>query len=177
MKIIKVGKKKFDCHVDDDLYEWLIELSPWQVIRSQNLSYYAHSYVYGLMHRIIYTKIYGSIESEFVIDHKDRDSLNNTIANLRKATRSQNLSNSPKPFFGKTTSRFKGVSWNSRDQRWQARISLNNATVNLGNYKDEIEAAKAYNEAVLELRDGFGYLNNINEDELKNVINESEVTT
>ena len=47
----------------------------------------------GHMHRYIYTLTYGDIPDDIVIDHKDRDPLNNTIDNLRLATPAQNAQN------------------------------------------------------------------------------------
>lgn len=50
---------------------------------------------------------------------------------------------------------------NSGKQIWIASIMLNGKSIHLGCYKDEVDAAKAYNKAVIDYWDGNGYLNNI----------------
>ncbi|UMZ14728.1 HNH endonuclease [Pseudomonas sp. MPFS] len=45
-------------------------------------------------HRVVYELHHGPIPSGMMIDHKDRDPMNNHIDNLRLATRGQNASNS-----------------------------------------------------------------------------------
>jgi hypothetical protein len=50
-----------------------------------------------------------------------------------------------------TTSRFKGVSWNSRDEVWQAQIRVDNLNRVLGYFDDEEDAALAYDDAAREV--------------------------
>jgi hypothetical protein len=53
----------------------------------------------------------------------------------------------------RTTSRFKGVYWKWEMKRWCARIRWEGKTRSLGNFRDEIAAAQAYDEAA---RQWFG---------------------
>ena len=46
-------------------------------------------------------------------------------------------------------------------KKWQARIEINGKTVHLGRFETAEEAARAYNKAVDDFRDGEGYKNPI----------------
>ncbi len=45
------------------------------------------------------------------------------------------------------SSKFRGVSYQSSSNRWRAGIQVEGRTINLGEFKTEVEAAEAYNEA------------------------------
>jgi hypothetical protein len=49
------------------------------------------------------------------------------------------------------SSRFKGVSWHTKDEVWRAAIKLQGVSRRLGSFRDEIAAAEAYDEAAREL--------------------------
>lgn len=90
------------------------------------------------LHRIILeTGLYAS-----TVDHIDRDKLNNTRENLRIVSLTENLFNAKKQL--KVTSKFKGVSWCKRDERWVAYTSLKDKSIHLLSSKIEEEAAFAY---------------------------------
>lgn len=80
---------------------------------------------------------------KFPVDHINNDSLRNTRANLRIVSNRQNCQN--KKYKGK--SRFPGVSWDKYMKQWAARIRIKNKRIHLGYFKDEREAAKAYEKA------------------------------
>ncbi len=52
----------------------------------------------------------------------------------------------------RSSSGFKGVSWSKASNKWLASIKSNNATVHLGYFTDEAEAAAAYDMATLLLK-------------------------
>ena len=79
-----------------------------------------------------------------LLDHKDRDPANNRISNLRECTRSENAHNSMKSW---GSSKYRGVCWCKRANKWVARISVNNKVIYLGVFDDELEAANAYKQA------------------------------
>ena len=57
------------------------------------------------------------------------------------------------------SSRFKGVSWFARRGRWRVAFNWERETHFVGYFDDEIEAAKAYNSAILPLAGEFARLN------------------
>lgn len=77
-------------------------------------------------------------------DHKDRDKLNNCRDNLRRVTQSVNMQNSDK-VSKPTSSKYIGVCWHKRIGKWQAYISTNRLRRCLGYFKEEFDAAQAYN--------------------------------
>lgn len=108
-----------------------------------------------LLHRLIA----GAKKGEMV-DHWDGNSLNNQRSNLRVCTNSQNQQNSRSRG---GSSRFKGVSWYTRHQKWRVAFNWNGKTIFIGYFDDEIEAAKAYNAAILPRAGQFAYLNNFSD--------------
>lgn len=63
-----------------------------------------------------------------------------------------------------SSSKYKGVIWDKTKGKWRANINLDGTCKFLGRYLSEDEAAKAYNQAVLEYWNGEGYMNIIGED-------------
>lgn len=94
-----------------------------------------------------------------MVDHIDRNKLNNIMMNLRECTVPENLSNRPKP--ANNTSGYKGVSFAKDRAKYNAQIGYNGNRVNLGYFHDKIEAAKAYNRAALKYHGEFACINEI----------------
>jgi len=93
-----------------------------------------------------------------VVDHINRNRLDNRKANLRPATKQQNAWNSKFKRKARIT-RFYGIYWDKDKEKWQVRLDINGRIRRLGYYADEIEAAKAYDEAAKEYRGEFAVLN------------------
>lgn len=93
-----------------------------------------------------------------IIDHIE-DTTN--PLELRIATPSQNGANSKK-WKKETSSQYKGVTWRRDIKKWRARINVNQKRIELGYFKDEAEAAKAYNGAAVKYFGNFARLNIIN---------------
>lgn len=104
-----------------------------------------------LMHRILLNP-----SNNFQVDHKDNDGLNNKRSNLRLATKIQNDRNR-KSYKG--TSKYKGVWFSKRDQKWKSTIYVNRKQINIGTFINEIDAAKAYDKKAKELFGEFAKLN------------------
>ncbi|MBN1795892.1 MAG: HNH endonuclease [Sedimentisphaerales bacterium] len=95
---------------------------------------------------------------DMYVDHKNRNTMDNRKANLRRATHTQNVWNRD---YGRNngSSIYIGVSWCKRDEKWLARIGVNGIAIHLGRYKDEAEAARAFDKAAKKHRGEFAVLN------------------
>jgi len=58
-----------------------------------------------------------------------------------------------------TTSEFKGVSWHSKNEKWEANIKKNQVRKYLGSFDNERDAAYTYNEAALKYFGEHAFLN------------------
>ncbi len=105
-----------------------------------------------LLHRLIMNP-----PADMVVDHIDRNPLNNSRENLRICTNRENSCNrAPKP--GKS-SLFKGVYWDKWVNKWTANISYQKKTKYLGAFDNEQLAAHAYNKAAVVIHGEFARLN------------------
>lgn len=94
------------------------------------------------------------------VDHVDGDGLNNTRANLRFASASQNGANrGPNKTRRPKSSRFKGVSLDKGSGLWTAQIKINKKCIHLGRYANEESAARAYDLKAQDSWGEFAYLN------------------
>lgn len=106
-----------------------------------------------LAHRLAWLYVYGEWPNGQV-DHIDGDGLNNRIANLRLATKSQNAANARRPRTNK--SGYKGVCLvTGRTDKWRATIKAGGRQVHLGHFSDPREAHAAYCEAARKLHGEF----------------------
>lgn len=66
-----------------------------------------------------------------------------------------------------SSSKYKGVYWYKSYQKWRAVIKIENRSKHLGYFFEEEDAAKAYNQAVMNYWNGEGFINVIGEDNRK----------
>ena len=92
------------------------------------------------------------------VDHINHNGCDNRKANLRPATPADNARNALYPKIN-TTSKYRGVSYNKKKKRWRAQLSINNKKKQIGYFRDEIEAAKAYDKAAKRYYGEFAILN------------------
>ncbi len=92
-----------------------------------------------------------------IVDHENGDSLDNRRANLRLATKSQNVWNCRKR--KNTSSRFIGVHFDKRKGHWAARMEHHGKRIWLGYFDSEIEAARARDRAAKKHYGEFARLN------------------
>lgn len=85
------------------------------------------------------------------IDHRDGNGLDNRKQNLRLTTRNDNVQNAAKRGVN-PTSVYKGVYFNKLTKKWVAQVCIDYKTTHLGSFDNEIDAAIAYDTAVIELR-------------------------
>lgn len=95
-----------------------------------------------------------------LIDHKNRNTLDNRRRNLRYATATQSQGNTGRKRVT-PTSKYKGVTWNKQKQKWLCRIGHNWKMLFLGWFYKEEQAAKAYNRAAKHLFGKFACLNKL----------------
>lgn len=153
--ILNLGKVAL---IDTSDYVLLSTFNWFAQPNKNDTGYYAVANIsYGhiiYMHRILL----GAQEGDFV-DHWDYDGLNNQRYNIRICTPQENAVRQRPRIDG--TSNYKGVSWNTRTNRWVAGIRVSGTRVHLGYFDTELDAAIAYNLKAAELYPGLAYLNKV----------------
>lgn len=96
-----------------------------------------------------------------LVDHVDRNRLNNRRSNLRIATSLQNGHNQGKRRAG--TSHYKNVYRDAGRGKWAAYINYDGTRMMIGRYDDEVEAAYAFDQFALALQGEFAVFNVIGE--------------
>jgi hypothetical protein len=97
------------------------------------------------LHRVVFLHYHGQTPNGCMIDHRDRNKLNNTPDNLRAVCRAINNANQGVRRDNRWG--FKGVRLHpsGRPSPWQARINVAGRTISLGYYRSAAEAAAAVN--------------------------------
>ena len=117
-------------------YRWRLHLNGYA--RAEVRSGGVRTYVY--LHRLV-------CPTDLTVDHINRDPLDNRRANLRPATRTQQLGNTG--LRSTNTSGYRGVS-RTRSGRWGAWIRMHGRSVNLGTFDTPEQASAAYRIAARE---------------------------
>jgi hypothetical protein len=105
-------------------------------------------------HRLAWLYVYGRFPNGDT-DHINHDKIDNRIANLREATRSQNSANRPPPKHNK--SGHKGVHFDRAKGRWVAYIKKDFKRYHLGRYDTMEEAIAARKDAEHKMFGEFAY--------------------
>jgi len=103
-----------------------------------------------LMHRMIMKAPYG-----LVVDHRDKNGLNNQKYNLRLCTQSQNMAAAKMK--NTNTSGYRGVS--KHGSGWKATITVRYKQYVIGTFRNKEDAARAYDKWAKELYGEFANLN------------------
>lgn len=130
----------------------LIKDHSWSLTNGYPSSFIKGKFIY--LHRLVLNPKTGEL-----IDHINGNKLDNRKENLRLCTNQQNTFNSKKQ--KNCSSKYKGVCWDKNKNKWLSQIRINEKHVQIGRYKNEIDAAKAYNEVAKKYFGEFAKLNNI----------------
>ncbi len=128
-------------YVDAADFEWLKQWR-WRVYNRYAGRYENDKVIF--MHR----QIMQTPEGMFV-DHINHNPFDNTRANLRNVTHQQNMHNTAKHVA--TASIYKGVIRGKGKGTWYARVGWNGSVSKAGPFRDEAEAARAYDRMAVEL--------------------------
>jgi len=110
------------------------------------------------MHQLVYKLKYGNIPE--LIDHVNKNKMDNRIENLVAKSASHNNHNRTK--LKNASSKYYGVSYSKSSNLWQSEITRDGTKYYLGKYKNEIDAAIAYNNKAVELYGDNANINIIN---------------
>jgi len=152
MKYISLTKGK-RAIVDDDMFDYLNQWK-WCASKSGEL-YCARAWIDGKMIRMHRLIMRAKPNQE--IDHKNHNTLDNRIENLRFCTHAQNKHNS-RPYKNGLC-KYKGVHWYKQTKKWEVKITLNRKKYHVGYFHSVVEAAKAYDKKARELFGEFAYCN------------------
>lgn len=137
------NKQTMICDLDDwkrlKEYVWLYGKSGGYAITNVTRN---HKHTVIKFHQIVMGQKRG-----FLVDHINRNPLDNRKENLRFLTHTANLINSKTPITNK--SGCKGVTWRKDSNKWRAQITLNGKIISLGCFdlkEDAIKARKAAEE-------------------------------
>ena len=153
MKQIPLTKGYFAL-VDDDDYP----------IASQHKWTYDNGYAVrkatiakGQYKKILLHRFLISAQPGQMVDHANRNSLDNRRCNLRLCTGSQNNAN--RRVLRPSSSPYRGVRKASNVERWEAAIGYNYRFIHLGSFLTQEEAARAYDAKAIELYGEFASTN------------------
>lgn len=171
MKLIPLSqqgklKGKYFTQVDDDVYDWAMQWR-WFILKSAKRKYAVRwdGKTIILLHRAIMNTPKG-----MVVDHINHDTLNCQKYNLRNCTSAENSMNRTAKNTGAsqylgvykqiTINKYKGKIY-SPITRFCVSLMHNKKYIYIGAFKEEIEAAKAYNMAAIKYHGEFANLNKI----------------
>jgi len=132
----------------DDADLELVATHNWSVI-GKGTCLYVKSHKCGYLHRFLMDAQAGQM-----VDHRNRNSLDNRRSNLRFCTHAQNQQNKQ---CKRGSSQFKGV---LRDgNRWRAYIGFEGKQIWLGSFRNEDDAARMHDKAARVYHGEFAILN------------------
>lgn len=152
----------YETVVDDEDYDWLMEMGKWcSRPHNKRLIYAAKGRRKDdpekpktiRMHRMVM-----NVDPDVFVDHINNDGLDNRKENLRICSHRENLRNQ-RPQNRNATSKYKGVGWHHGSKKWRAYIRINGKDLHLGVFSDELSAAIAYDEAAHKYFNDFARTN------------------
>jgi len=164
MKSFNITQRNGNQHtvlVDDADYDEVMKYK-WHVSDGRNTFYVGRNKYLGTFdgkkkykYLQIHRQLLDLTDPKIEVDHRDHNGLNNQRENLRVANHNQNQHNqAPRK---NTSSKYKGVSWDKSNKKWQANIKINGKQKKLGRFTNEYEAHLIYEKAAKELFGEFNY--------------------
>jgi len=111
------------------------------------------------VHRMLAFIYLEDFNDDLEVHHVDGDLANNTLGNLRMASKSDNHLGYRRKARG--VSKYRGVTFIKKTGRWRARLKKGGKFHWGGEHNNEIDAAKAYNKLAIEHGFDAGALNKI----------------
>ena len=158
IKLIQANRKAKPVYaeVDPEDYQKLTQY-PWQLVESRMGKGVLYAGCVDGWKILYIHRVIMNVPEGKVIDHKNRNGLDNTKRNLRIATRSQNCCNRSSGKIG--SSKYRGVCYRKKGNNWEASIFYNGTYKYLGKFENEEEAARAHDEAAKKYHGEFAILN------------------
>jgi AP2 domain len=154
--LVAVGKD-YNAMVDPDDLGLVLEGPKWQPdIQSHTVYASRKRSKDGVRYKEYMHRLITGARSDHVVDHQDGDGLNNTRPNLRRCTHANNI-RARRGTRG--TSKYRGVFWSKRANKWLAKINKDGRQFVCGQYASEEDAARAYNTKARRLFGKYAYLN------------------
>lgn len=160
MKTLMLSRELFTT-VDDKTFVWAVKYK-WHALAGHHTFYAVRNVILPdgrrtliLLHREILKAPPGVL-----VDHEDRNGLNNLLENIRLCNKQQNNSNQAIRLDNSTG--YKGVhKVEGRPRPYVARIQVDRERLYLGDFLTAQEAAAAYNLAAVEFFGRFAFLNTL----------------
>jgi hypothetical protein len=149
MKLLPLTNSDEKVIVDDEDYEYLNNWN-WQIFKSSgHIGRCTYKDKSILLHRVI-----NKTPEGLFTDHINMNKLDNRKENLRTCTKGENSMNRVKQA-GNYSSKYKGVCWCKRHNKWKVRVKYKGKVYSLGYHTDEKVAAEVYNNKAKELFGDF----------------------
>lgn len=107
---------------------------------------------------LLHRELLGIKNPRMHVDHRDMDQTYNSRINLRTCDHGRSQCNRKK-WRRKCISKYKGVAFHKRNEKWWAHITVKGKRRFLGSFRFEIQAARAYDAAAKKLHGEFARLN------------------
>jgi Cu2+-containing amine oxidase len=142
--------------IDEEDFHFIEDTSLWHITypRGKNVNYVRRHNNGIFLHRLILNAGKG-----LVVDHINYNGLDNRRANIRECSVSENSSNRRKPRKPSSTSNYLGVGFYISRGLWRARGVKAGKEYHLGLFKNEIDAAIAYDNWAIATQGEFASTN------------------
>lgn len=141
-KLIPILNRQENAIVDEDLWKHLLLFSNWSYSKGYARCCKKQKSIY--MHRLVLKLNNIEIPDKQLVDHINRNKLDNRLQNLRIVTPTGNGANRD---IIENSVGYKGVYKNY--DKWIAQITILRKVTHLGRFNSPEEAARAYNEAAI----------------------------